>query len=157
MLTFVQKNERGKLCILLDSLLLRQNIMDVYMIKDKGLNYKVFNTEMANYLNFLSQPDLNESFDIKLILEQVNFLSHINNYNYLTSMLKSAFCKEYIGFCDLFYGPLHNKIMNPDTIYYTDPVSTNVLNSMLFVITDKKLFIDTIRKQGYDVNEGPQK
>ncbi len=93
--------------------------------------------------------------NFKYVIELINHLLHINDYNNLALLLDLAYKKEYFNFCNLFYNPLYNKF-NPNLIYNNNSISVDILNNMVFIVDDKELFINSIKEKGYNVNEGPQ-
>jgi len=139
----------------LDNAFLLHDSIDFYLGngKENGLSFKQISPVINNCLNLL---DKSKSVDFKSIVEFVNQLLHVNNCNNLASLLDSAFNKKYFDFCNLFYSPLYNKNLKPSLLHLDSSIPINLLDNMVFVIDDKESFINSIRKRGYSVSEGPQ-
>jgi hypothetical protein len=88
-------------------------------------------------LDFLKKPGSINSINFKYVVELVNNLLHINDYNNLALLLNLAFNKKYFNFYDLFYSPLYNKNFNPNLIYNNSSISINLFDNMVFVVDDK--------------------
>jgi len=141
--------------VLLDNAFLEHDFLDFYLGigKENGLSPKQISPVINNCLNLL---DESKSVDFKSVVEFVNQLLHVNNCNNLASLLDLAFNKKYFDFCNLFYSPLHNKNLKPNLLHLDNSIPINLLDNMVFVIDDKESFINSIRKRGYSVSEGPQ-
>jgi len=142
--------------VLLDNVFLKHDFIDLYVNKENGLNSRRILPVERNCLDFLKEPGSINSINFKFVVQLVNHLLHVNNYNNLGLLLDLAYNKKYYNFCDLFYSPLFNKNFNPNLIYNDSFIPINLLNNMVFVVDDKELFINSIREKGYNVNEGPQ-
>jgi hypothetical protein len=143
--------------VLLDNVFLKHDYMDFYVSKENGLSTRrVFPVE-RNCLDWLKESGSINLINFKSVVQLVNHLLHVNDYNNLSLLLDLAYNKKYFDFCDLFYGPLHNNNLNPNLIHSDSSISINLLDNMVFVVNNKELFINSIRKRGYNVNEGPQK
>jgi hypothetical protein len=141
--------------VLLDNVFLKHDFIDFYVNKENGINSRRIFPVERNCLDFLKTPGSINSVNFKYVVELVNHLLHVNNYNNLVLLLDLAYNKEYFNFCNLFYSPIYNNF-NPNLIQNNDYIPINILNNMVFVIDDKELFINNIREKGYNVNEGPQ-
>ena len=142
--------------VLLDNMFLKHDFIDLYLDKENGINSRRIFPIERNCLDFLKKPGSINSINFKYVVELVNHLLHINDYNNLALLLDLAFNKKYFNFCDLFYSPLYNKNFNPNLTYNNSYISINLFDNMVFVVDDKELFINSIREKGYNVNEGPQ-
>jgi hypothetical protein len=142
--------------VLLDNVFLENDFIDLYVDKENGLSSRRIFPVERKCLDFLKNPGSINTINFKYVLELVNHLLHINDYNNLALLLDLAYNKKYLNFCDLFYSPLYNKNFNPNLIYNDNSISINFLNNMVFIVDDKELFINSIREKGYNVNEGPQ-
>jgi hypothetical protein len=142
--------------VLLDNLFLKYDFIDLYLDKENGINSRRLFPVERNCLDFLKNPGSINSINFRYVVELVNHLLYINNYNNLSLLLDLAYNKKYLNFCDLFYSPFYNKNFNSNLIYNDNFIPINLLNNMVFVIDDKELFINSIREKGYNINEGPQ-
>jgi hypothetical protein len=142
--------------VLLDNAFLKYNPIDFYVGNEIGLSPNTFSPVVENCLNLLKEPGSMPSVSYKSIVEFVNQLIHINDYNNLSLLLDLVYNKKYFDFCKLFYSPLHNKNLSPSLVHCESSISINLLYNMVFIVEDKELFINNIRERGYNVNEGPQ-
>lgn len=147
--------ERGKYSILLDNVLLNNDKDGTYFDKKNGLSIKYLFPAISKCLETMSQ-DNEYSLELGFIVELIDELLHVNDYENLATLLDLAFNKEYFEFCKLFYNPLHNKIES-DLLQNNTLIKTNIFNNMVFVTSNRQLLIDSIRAKGYNVSEGPQK
>lgn len=104
---------------------------------------------------FLKKPGSINLINFKYVVELINHLLHINDYNNLGLLLDLAYNKEYYNFCNLFYSPLYNNFIS-NLSYNNNCISVDFLNNMVFIVDNKELFINSIKEKGYNVNEGPQ-
>jgi len=142
--------------VLLDNTLLKYDFLDSYIGRENGLSPKQVSPVVNNCLDLLNESESKHLIDFKSVVEFVNQLLHINNYDNLSLLLDLAFNKKYFDFCDLFYSPSYNKNLKSSLIHFDSSIPINLLDNMVFVIDNKELFIDAIRKKGYNVNEGAQ-
>lgn len=142
--------------VLLESAILKYENIDLYLGKQSGLCLETLSPVVLNCLNLLKELESINSDNFKSLVEFVNQLLHVNDYNNLSLLLDLAYDRKYLDFCNLFYSPLHNKSFNTSLIPSVSSISVNLLNNMVFVVDDKKSFINSIRERGYNVNEGPQ-
>lgn len=142
--------------VLLDNVFLKHDFIHLYIDKENGLSSKQILPVERKCLDLLRESGSINSINFKFVVQLVNHLLHVNSYNNLVSLLDLAYNKKYFNFCDLFYSPLHNKNLDPNLIYNDSSIPTNLLDNIVFVVNDKKLFINSIREKGYNVNEGPQ-
>jgi hypothetical protein len=103
--------------VLLDNVFLENDFIDLYVDKENGLSYRRIFPVERKCLDFLKNPGSINSINFKYVLELVNHLLHINDYNNLVLLLDLAYNKKYLNFCDLFYSPLYNNNFNPNLIY----------------------------------------
>jgi hypothetical protein len=141
--------------VLLDNMFLKHDFIDLYLDKENGISSRRLFPVERNCLDFLNKPGSINSINFKYVVELINHLLHINDYNNLGLLLDLAYNKEYYNFCNLFYSPLYNNF-NSNLIYNYNSISAEFLNNMVFIVDNKELFINSIKKKGYNVNEGPQ-
>lgn len=104
-------------------------------------------------VSYLPLPKLKK---LSSIFDMTNNLSCATCDEYVATLLDLAFKKEYLKFLNIIYNNEYNEIFSKFINDYPSE-KVSILNGCLFVVSDLNKFLVDVRKNGYNINGGPQR